>query len=52
VCAARAAATLADVPALVDFARRAAAAGVLALTQENGHREKLWPRADGRARRL
>ena len=36
--------TLADLPALVEFARRAAAAGVLALTADEGEREKLWPR--------
>jgi hypothetical protein len=45
VSAAPAAGALADVPALVEFARRAAAVGVLALTQEDGQREKLWPRA-------
>ncbi len=48
VRAAPAAESLTDLSALVDFARRAADAGVLALARDHGHREKLWPRARAR----
>ena len=44
VAAAPAAESLPGLPALVDFAQRAAAAGVLALAQDHGRRDKLWPR--------
>jgi hypothetical protein len=35
--------TLTDLPGLVDFARRASAAKLLALGAESGEREKVWP---------
>jgi hypothetical protein len=44
ITAAPAATTLADLSPLVDFARRAAAAGVLGLANDTGDRDKLWPR--------
>jgi hypothetical protein len=39
--------TLSDLPSLIDFARRAAAADLLALGQKDGEREKLWPYPSG-----